>query len=589
MAATATMPPVPSRSRESLGHSAWIFGPVPDLLFGSGLLYLLFISGIIFAGPSAREAISPIWGSLLILIVSGAHYGATLQRVYEHKEERRAYRLFTVYGTGLMALILVGALHWPLAGSALITLYLTWSPWHYTGQNYGIAVMLLRRRGVELSPATRRWLYASFVFSFLSVFLNFHFQGGVNQDNPFTGALFSSPGVSLAPHGFHFISMGLPGEARAILMPVVGLGYVASILATIALLLRSADLRTIAPAALVMLTQAVWFAIPHLGFYLDWTTGIPALNPVGGDRFRFYFLWTAVGHAAQYLWITTYYAKSDDRWHGYGRYFAKTFVLGNAIWAAPVILLGPEGIGRPDYESGLAMCVASAVNLHHFMLDGAIWKLRNPKIASVLIRDDAGRSTESGQRRSGRWRGRLAWGIAGFFCVANVIPELEIEQRLPAALSSDDLGTAESILDRAAYYGRDSAAWRASLANRLVKTHDPSRAIPQYRRSLEFYPQAHGFSQLGILVEKLEGLGEAIAVWREGLEGFPDDYDLNRRMAAGLLKAKRPREAIPYLEHSVALRPDDADAKIALRAARKRVRPGVRPARLQSVAAPPRD
>ena len=70
-----------------------------------------------------------MWGSLLILIVSGAHYGATLLRVYEHRAERDTYRIFTVYGTFAMLAMLVGALYSPMAGSLLISLYLTWSPW----------------------------------------------------------------------------------------------------------------------------------------------------------------------------------------------------------------------------------------------------------------------------------------------------------------------------------------------------------------------------------------------------------------------------------------------------------------------------
>ena len=552
-----------ARHSESSIGNAWIFGPLPDLLFGSGLLYLLFIGGLIIAGSSAREAISPTWGSALILIVSGAHYGATLLRVYEHAAERNAYRLFTVYGTGVMLAVLVGALYSPLAGSALITLYLTWSPWHYSGQNYGIAVMLLRRRGIELTPTTKRWLYASFIFSFLSVFLNFHFEGGVSQGNPLGY-------TSLDATNFHFITMGLPGEWRLLLMPMVGIGYVVSILVAILLLLRSASLRAIGPTVLVILTQAVWFAIPHIGFYLDWTTGIPALNPIGGDRFRFYFLWTALGHALQYLWITTYYARSESRWGGYRRYFTKTFVFGNAVWAAPVLLFGPEGMGRPDFESGLAMCVAAAVNVHHFMLDGAIWKLRNPKIAAVLLRPKAGKPEESTESTTGVWRTRIAWTFAGFFCLANVVPEIDIERRLPAALMRQDYEAAESILDRAAFYGRDSSTWRAALANHLVKTQDPWSAIPQYRRSLKFHPQADGFVQLGNLVEKLEGTEQAVVTWKEGLTHFPEDFDLNRRLGAGLVKLQRFEDALPYLGHAVELRPEDRAARQAFAQARAR-------------------
>ena len=533
-------------------------------MLGAGLLYLIFISGLIIGGDAARDAISPVVGSVLILVFSGAHYGATLLRVYEKASERRIYRTLSVYGTVVMLAVLIGALHSPLAGSLLITLYLTWSPWHYTGQNYGIAVMFLRRRGVEFTPATKRWLHASFVLSFVSVFLNFHFEGGVSQGNPLGY-------TQLDTTGFHFISLGLPSDLRTVLMPVVGLGYGVSVLVALTLLVRSESFRKVAPTALVMLTQAVWFAIPHIGFYLDWTTRIPALNPVGGDLFRFYFVWTAVGHAIQYLWITTYYAKAEAAWRGFSPYFLKAFVFGNAVWAAPVMLLGPERLGRPDFESGLAMCVAAAVNLHHFVLDGAIWKLRNPRIAAVLFRNRGEPLVSERSQGSRSFGRRIAWAIGGLFCFANVIPEIDIERRLPQALLRKDFVAAESILDRAALYGRDSSNWRAQLANGLVKTQDPWRAIRQYKRSLDFYPQSAGFGQLGILVAKLEGLDEAIVIWGEGLEKFPQDIDLNRRMGMGLMKAARVPAALPFLEKWAELSPGDAAAIDAVEAARARI------------------
>jgi hypothetical protein len=52
---------------------------------------------------------------------------------------------------------------------------------------------------------------------------------------------------------------------------------------------------------------------------------------------------------------------------------------------------------------------------------------------------------------------------------------------------------------------------------------------------------------------------------------FSDDFDLNRRMAAGLMRAQRLHEAIPDLEHAVELRPDDEGARQALAAALARI------------------
>jgi tetratricopeptide (TPR) repeat protein len=547
-------------------QNVWLFGSFPDLLLGAGLLYLFIVSGLLIWGSGARDAIPASWIAYLLLIVSGSHYGGTLLRVYEHRAERRIYRLFTVHGTIVMGLVLVGALYSPIAGSFLITLYLTWSPWHYTGQNYGIAVMFLRRRGVEITPIAKRLLHASFVLSFLLVLLTMHFEGSAGQADPLGYR-------SLDPDKFQFISAGLPAALRTYLMPAVGLAYLASAAAAATLLFRAGGARAVAPTALLMFTQAVWFSIPYLVAHFGLAAGIPALNAIDVEGYAFYFVWVALGHAAQYLWITAYYARTDQRWRGYASYFTKVFIFGNAVWAAPVIAFGPETLGRPDYDFGLAMCVAAAVNLHHFILDGAIWKLRNPRLAAVLLRGQTGMAQENSTQGAARWTRRIAWSFAVLFCLARVVPYIELDQRFPSALSRSDYSTAQAILDRAAFYGRDSAALRLQLANRLVKTPNPARSLPHYWRSLKLHPNAPAFAKFGVLSERLQGVEHAIFVWEEGLERFPDDFDLNRQLGIGLMKLRRPVEAVPYLERAVSMRPEDVGANAALAEARSRLDP----------------
>jgi tetratricopeptide (TPR) repeat protein len=546
-------------------RSAWLFGTAPDLLFGAGLLYLVIMSGLVAGGSAALESFPRPALAWLVLLVSGSHYGATLLRVYEHESERRVYRAFTVYGTIAIGLLLVAGLRSALIGSLLITVYLTWSPWHYTGQNYGISMMFLRRRGVPVSEAAKRALHLSFYLSFASVFLNFHFQGGVSQGDPLGYS-------SAASSGYHFVSLGLPAVLRSWLMPAVGAAYLGAIGTAAVLLLRASDWRSLLPTALLVLTQAVWFSVPHMGFYFDLGRVIPAFDPRSGRVFQFYFFWTAMGHAVQYLWITAYYARSDSRWRGHTRYLSKAFILGNAVWAAPVVLFAPGRIGGPDYETGLAMCVAAAVNIHHFVLDGAIWKLRNPKIASVLLRrrEQAVAGRPDATPAFG-WRTRLVWSLAALFCVAKVVPYIEIDARLPAALRRLDFEGAGSILDRAALYGRDSSHWRTVLANDLVRRRRPEESIRHYRRSLELRPDAFGYAELGRLLEKLHGADDAIDTWRKGLARYPRDFDLNRLMGARLLADGRLEEALPHLETAHASRPDDASVHHALDTARRRL------------------
>jgi hypothetical protein len=56
-----------------------------------------------------------------------------------------------------------------------------------------------------------------------------------------------------------------------------------------------------------------------------------------------------------------------------------------AVWVVPVVLFAPEALGTFSFDAGLAMLVGSAANIHHFILDGVIWKLRSRPVARVLL------------------------------------------------------------------------------------------------------------------------------------------------------------------------------------------------------------
>ena len=148
----------------------WVFGPVPDLLLGCGLGYALLISllPLVPVEPSILMTVG-IFGTL---VIGAPHYGATLVRVYGSGVDRRKSRFFAVYLSLVAWLWFALGLYDLGLGSAMITLYLTWSPFHYSGQNYGLAVMFLRRREVAFSQRAKKLLYASFMLSFALVFVS---------------------------------------------------------------------------------------------------------------------------------------------------------------------------------------------------------------------------------------------------------------------------------------------------------------------------------------------------------------------------------------------------------------------------------
>ena len=141
----------------------WLFGPLSDLIFGCGIGYVALFTIQVFAGGTMRSWMPFALLPLLTLLISGPHYGATLLRVYQRREDRQKYAFFAAYVSLILCGVFLLGLRSAAVGSMVLTLYLTWSPWHYTGQNYGIALMFLGRRGIPITLTIKRLIYASFV------------------------------------------------------------------------------------------------------------------------------------------------------------------------------------------------------------------------------------------------------------------------------------------------------------------------------------------------------------------------------------------------------------------------------------------
>ena len=92
-------------------ENAWLFGRGTDLLIGCGLAYLLFIPVLLLvSGATGVTDWPPFLVIALGLLTSTPHYGATLLRVYQTREDRRKYALFALWITiGLLLLLGIAA------------------------------------------------------------------------------------------------------------------------------------------------------------------------------------------------------------------------------------------------------------------------------------------------------------------------------------------------------------------------------------------------------------------------------------------------------------------------------------------------
>ena len=177
---------------------------------------------------------------VLGMLIGHPHYGATILRVYEHRSDRQRYAYFAVFGSLLIWGLFAIGVHVDLVGSLMLPLYLMIAPWHYAGQNYGIAVMLMRRQGVSISRPAQRFFHASLVLSTLFTILSLHGPEVPAREAGFYGST-----------GYNFVSLGMSTVSQNVAISTVAVLYLASLVGSAVLLKRKATFKQLIPAVAI--------------------------------------------------------------------------------------------------------------------------------------------------------------------------------------------------------------------------------------------------------------------------------------------------------------------------------------------------
>lgn len=559
----------PTRAPVAAG---WLYGPVPDLVFGCGLGSMAVMAVLAFWGTSL-SALVP--ASLLVMVFSLPHYGATLLRVYELPEDRHKYSFFAIWCTLAIAASLFLGLRYAFLGSLILTLYLTWSPWHYTGQNYGIFLIILARRGVAVSPTAKRLVHASFTLSYALAFLAIH---GFERSSNYAP-------VSYSGTIFQLIPLGIPAAISTPLIYATAIAYLGSLVGAVVLLRRAGSLAQIAPGLVVFGTQALWFSVPVLARY--WGSE-GATQALAGVYSAYGFLWIAAAHSVQYLWVTTYYATSrparssaadasasasdPSRPPSRPRYLASVCFAGFAIWTIPVLIFAPGAFGSLPHESGLALLVAATVNLHHFVLDGVVWKLRDGRVAQILLRSGGPTTAAAGgsvPRRGVSWASRSLWAT-GAACVAlGLFATWEEDVGFRRALIAGDTLRAGTAVERLALLGRDGPKRRTLLGRHLAKNGNYRAARGQFERSLVLHPTSESWRAMAMLHEQSARWGPAARAREAALALDPRDPANHYQLGLAWLAAGQPARAVEALEAAAELAPEQKMVAVSLSRARR--------------------
>jgi hypothetical protein len=317
--------------------------PLFDYLVIAGGLSLLVTAVVFWQGPGLD------WGgsratllAVLILISNSAHFAASTVRLYTKPGAFRDLPFLTLgLPIATVAMLTLTIAFAPLLGRHLQALYLTWSPYHYAAQAYGLAAMYCYRSGCRLEGGDKVLLRLACLAPFLHSFLG----------SPTIGIEWFVPASAL----------GAPAVAAAREVLVRGLAAASLALPAVWFVVMGSRGRAVpAISLLVVLTNGVWWI---------------ALNYVHA------FFWATVFHGLQYLAIVIIFHVRDrerlpGNLHGWA-YHSALFYLACLLLGFLLFQVWPFAYVAAGFGWAESLLLVTAViNIHHFVVDAYIWRLR---------------------------------------------------------------------------------------------------------------------------------------------------------------------------------------------------------------------
>jgi tetratricopeptide (TPR) repeat protein len=196
------------------------------------------------------------------------------------------------------------------------------------------------------------------------------------------------------------------------------------------------------------------------------------------------------------------------------------------------------------------------VNLHHFVLDGAIWKLRDGRVARILIRREAeDADAQESVPATGAFGRRLVWAIGAVCAGVMFVYTWEGYFGLRQALPRGDLERVGVALQRLSWLGRDNPQARAAYGTQWLRGGDPERAAAEFRRALELQETPQLWKALASAYGRQERWAEAAAAYEAGYALPPRDPQLLHEAAVAWLEAGDAERARAAAERVLAADP----------------------------------
>lgn len=340
------------RARSQTTDRYFVNAPVDAMLIGGAslLLYAIFrLRPHLAASPSVVSI-----AATLVWVCNYPHFASTNYRLYHSRSSIAQYPL-TSYVTPLVMLAAVVGCYLspPTIAPLFIKLYLLWAPYHFSGQTLGITMVYARRAGFVIDGWLRHCLTAF-------IFLTFAVQSAWAEVGLHVNLFY----------GVQYPTLGVPAWLPQTLTKMMWVALAATITLLIWKVVNGGS-RIPLIVLLPAFTQYVWFVA----------------TPAGQFSYMVPFF-----HSLQYLLIAWSVQlregltrrQSDPSvryvWSESARWMAINIAGGYALfWGLPH--LGVH-FGQPLAFSTAVML--AAIQIHHFFVDGVIWRLRNPAARSPL-------------------------------------------------------------------------------------------------------------------------------------------------------------------------------------------------------------
>ena len=272
-----------------------------------------------------------------ILFSNHAHFAASTVRLYTKPGTFQALPFLTMCFPLVCLAVLTLFVYSPIAlGPNLVKLYLTWSPFHYAAQAFGLAVMYSYRSGCQLKPTDKRLLWWVCMIPFL-----FNFLTGPDV------------GLNWLTHLY------LPAGTYRLLNYLVGALALVTAILLFAKVWRSNGSPMPLISLMMIISNGVWWFV---------------LAPLQA------FVYATIFHGVQYLAIVIMFHVKDQIARPENRrptlYHVAWFYGASLLLGYGLFYCMPRGYALAGFDltESLLLSIA-AINIHHFVVDAYIWRL----------------------------------------------------------------------------------------------------------------------------------------------------------------------------------------------------------------------